>query len=312
MKKISIIMPFLNEADEPYKTIQSIYDTSDPSLFEIIAIDDNSNQRYDFSRFKDVKYIRNTERLGVDGNRQIGAEIATTDRLLIIDAHERFIPDSNWLNKMIDCIDKEPETAWCCTSIALGYGINDITPSTPRYYGADLMLLNSEFDKGRPSRECIEPKWRKFENKVEYEVPCILGANYFLYRPYFMHIRGLKGLKMWGSSEPLLSLKYYLSGGTSKIRTDIETAHIYRQNAPYTTMVAPLYANKVYICKTLFPDNLANKIIASLPQDNNFKLAMKMLEKEKESIEEDKKYFQSIFKYSIYDYCQKFNIVIPN
>ena len=62
MKKISIIIPFLNEGNWPYKTIQSIYDTSDSQLFEVIAIDDGSKDNYDFSKFPDVKYIRNMHR----------------------------------------------------------------------------------------------------------------------------------------------------------------------------------------------------------------------------------------------------------
>ena len=69
-KQVSIIVPFLNEGVWPYKTIQSIYDTANHDLFDVIAINDNSKDNYDFSKFPDVRYIKNDQRMGVDGCRQ--------------------------------------------------------------------------------------------------------------------------------------------------------------------------------------------------------------------------------------------------
>ena len=42
MKKLTIVMPFLNEENEPLETIKSIYETAPRELFKIIVIDDCS------------------------------------------------------------------------------------------------------------------------------------------------------------------------------------------------------------------------------------------------------------------------------
>jgi len=318
MKDLTIIMPFLNEGEEPLKTIESVYETAPKKKIDIIAIDDgyslskeNSNiaQMEIASRFPDVKYIRNKVRIGVDGSRQIGAELSKTPYLLIIDAHMRFLP--GWLDKILDCVSREPQTLWCTTCLALGYGNMDIHRAKDKYYGADLILINKDVDPNRPVREILEPKWAERKNGIEYEIPCVLGANYACNKNWFHYVHGLSGLKMWGTSEPFLSLKFFLSGGKCKITTNVEIGHKFRDNAPYSTNIWSLIYNKIYLCKTILPDELSKKLIDNFPQDSNFKKAMKVIDGDKEKIEQERQYYKSIFTKSIKDYCREFDIVIP-
>ena len=116
---------------------------------------------------------------------------------------------------------------------------------------------------------------------------------------------------MWGTSEPFLSLKTWMAGGKCKIRTDIEIGHKFRSNAPYATPVSFLVYNKIYLCRTLFPDDLSNKLLACLPQDGTFKKATKMAEEHAQEIEDDRRYYQSIMKCSVYDFAKRFNIQLP-
>lgn len=310
MKKITIVIPFLNEGNWPTRTIQSIYDTADSSLFEIIAVDDGSKASSDFSKFPDVKCVRNEPRKGVDGSRQLGAELADTDRILIFDAHMLCYPNTNWLNKVIDCVDREPTTAWCFTCVGIGYGTEDIYKPQGKYYAADLKLY-TEKEKDRPCRQIVEPVWASKKPDGEGEVQVILGANYAFSKKWFHHIHGLKGLKSWGTSEPFLSLKSWFSGGKCKIRTDVEMAHLFRDNAPYTTVVADLVYNKIYLLKTIFPKELEDKLTDQMPKDSSFKFAMEMIERNKKEIENERKYYQTIFSSTIYDYCKKFNVQLP-
>ena len=310
MKQISIIMPFLNESNWPIRTVQSIYDTADSNLFEIIAINENPKDAYDFSRFPDVKYVKNEKRLGVDGSRQLGSELATTDKIFIIDAHTLFYPKTNWLNKVIDCINRESTTAWCFTCVGLWPGKESINEPQGKYYGADLKLY-TENEKDRPCRSVVEPVWGGKKEGVEADVQVILGANYGFSMDWFRKIHGLRGLKDWGSSEPFLSIKSWLSGGNCKINTEVETAHLFRPSAPYSTVVSSLVFNKLFLLKTIFPKELEDKLTAYIPKDGNYNHALKMIEENKVEIENEKSYYQSIFKYSIYDYCKKFNITLP-
>lgn len=303
-------MPYLNEGDEPRQTINSIYRTAPSELFKIIAIDDGSKEPVSLDGFDDVQYVRNSQRIGVDGSRQKGAEMADTPYIFIIDAHMRFKND-RWLERVIDCIEREPETAWCTTCLGLGYGSMDMNRHKGKYYAADMLFVDANANPNRPAREVLEPKWASVKGNGEYEVPCILGANYGFSKKWFDHIRGLKGLQMWGTSEPFLSMKTWMAGGKCKIATDIEIGHKFRSNAPYATGISFLVYNKIFLCKTILPEELGEKLISYLPQDRNFHNAMKNIEANKETIEENKKYYKGIFKNSIQDYCHKFNIGLP-
>lgn len=310
MKKITIIMPFLNEDNEPIETVKSIYETANSSLFDIIAIDDGSVKPINFGSFKDVKCLRNDNRIGVDGCRQLGANMTETPYFFILDAHMRFKND-NWLEKMIDALEREPETAWCTVCLGLGYGTMNVNESKGKYYGATMLFVDPNAQLSRPAREVLEPKWADRKEGVEYELPCILGANYGFSKKWFDYIGGLKGLQMWGTSEPFLSLKTWMAGGKCKIKTDIEIGHKFRDNAPYRTGVYYLVYNKIFLCKTILPEDLGNKLINYLPKDSSFYNAMKEIENNQAKIISDKDYYQSIFKYSIDDYCKRFNIKLP-
>lgn len=311
MKKLHIIMPHLNEEkSEILETIKSIYETSDPNLSEIIAIDDCSKSSIDLSQFSNVRQIRNEQRMGVDASRQMGIDLAENDNILVIDGHMRFKND-NWLNKMISCIENNPKTLWCTTVLGLGYGAKDIAHHKGKYHAATMLFVDENANPDRPARQTLEPKWAKEQEGDDYDVQVILGANYFFSKKWFDYINGWRGLKSWGTSEPFVSIKSYLAGGDCKITKLIEIGHVFRSNAPYSTSISDLVYNKIFLCKTILPKELGNKLINYLPNDVNFKNAMKEIEKNKEEIEQDKKYYQSVFKSSIYDYSKRFNIHLP-
>jgi glycosyltransferase involved in cell wall biosynthesis len=303
-------MPFLNEGNWPYKTVQSIYDTADNNLFEIIAIDDCSKDTYDFSKYPDVRFIRNTKRLGVDESRQLGVEMAITPNCMVLDSHELFYPNSNWLNKVIDTIKSDEKSIWCYTCNGLWTGEEDIYNHKGHYYAADLKLF-TEKEKDRPCRQILEPTWTTKKPELEQVVQVILGANYGFTKEWFLYLHGLKGLMSWGSSEPFLSIKSHLAGGSCKIRTDIETCHLFRQNSPYSTGILHLIFNKLYLLKTIFPKELEEKLMKYIPNDINLTNALKIIEQNKDEIERERQYYKSIFKHDIYWLCNKFNIEIP-
>ena len=143
---------------------------------------------------------------------------------------------------------------------------------------------------------------------MEYEISCLMGALYFVRKDWFLKIRGLSDIKMWGSDEPFLSLKTLLCGGHIFLLKNVRAGHVFRDSAPYTTGVEYLVYNKIRMAKTLLPDELANKLIDKLPKDGNFNAAMKMCELEKTEIEEYKTYYKSIFIKDFYEFCKEYDI----
>jgi len=309
MKEITIIIPFLNEKEEIQNTIDSIYQTANSDLFDIIAIDDCSTINSPVTSRPEIQIIKNKTRLGVDGCRQLGVSLAKTPYIVIIDAHMRFNP--KWLEKLLICLKKEPHTIWCTTCLGLGYGDMNINKPNGKYYGADFLLINPNSSPDRPAREILEPKWKKKVQDGEYEIPCVLGANYGFSKDWFNYIMGFSGLQMWGSSEPFLSIKSWLAGGCCKITTDIEIGHGFRSNAPYTTNIWHLIYNKLFMCKTIFNNEFSDKMLKYFNNDCNFGFTMKEINKNSHIIKENQLYYNNIFQYSFYDYCDYFKIELP-
>lgn len=302
MKDITIIMPFLNEEEEPKRTIESIYETANPRRFQILAIDDASDKNIDIPNFSEVTYIRNNKRIGVDGCRQLGADIAETPYLFIIDAHMRF--SNGWMSRVIESISSDPKSIWCTTCIGLGYGNMDLHRSRDYYKGADMVLENN-------SQEILEPKWRTIQGTGAYPIPCVLGANYGVSRDWFQYIRGLHGLRMWGGSEMFMSLKSWLAGGSCKINADVKIGHKFRDEAPYSTGVWNLIYNKIFICKTILPENLGEYLLNKIPKNINSRKAFKEIEKMNGFIESEKKYYSEIFTRDFKSVCRDLNISMP-
>ncbi|HEX2093530.1 MAG TPA: glycosyltransferase [Longimicrobiaceae bacterium] len=305
-------MPFLNEGGEPRKTVESIHRTCDPGQIDIIAVDDASEGELDtLADFANVTYVRNRDRIGSAGSKHLGAALANTPFVLIIDAHMRFRHD-RWCRRIVKALEREPSTAFC--TVCLGLSASNMNPLLPRgrYYGADLVLASEQTaDPGRPASEILEPKWARRQRGRCYDVPCILGANYAFSKQWFMSIRGLEGLRGWGTEEPFLSLKTWLAGGRCRILTDVQIGHMFRDHAPYRTPVAHLVYNKIFLCRTILPPDLAESLVRLLPRGAAFEEAMRMIEADHDTIDEARGYYRTIFSHSIHDFCRRFGVGLP-
>jgi glycosyltransferase involved in cell wall biosynthesis len=307
-------MSFLNEGEEPRKTIESIFSTASSDLLDIIAIDDASKDQYDdLADLPNVKYYRNSKRKGVQASKNQGVQLSETPYILLIDAHMRFKND-NWLEKILNNLESEPNTVFGTVCVELTSDDEKITETQSRGYGATLTLLDKS-KSGDTPKEIIAPKWMNRSRWMESpnnELPCVLGACYAFSREFFLKIKGLEGLKMWGSTEAYLSMKTWMAGGKCKLLEDIEVGHKFRSKAPYDTNDYFRIYNKLFICKTLFDQELEKIMLGYIPQTPHLKLAEILLEKNNQYIQNLNAYFKNTFQFTARDYFDKFKIIIPN
>jgi len=297
---LSIIIPALDETPEILqRTIQSIRDTAGNHL-EIIIVDDCSIAPI----VSNEKVIRNTERMGTGVSRHIGASAASHDWFVFIDSHMVF--EKGWYENLIERIDPSTtRTAYCGICLGLNAENCDLKNHRGAYYGAELVLYDEK-------QRIIEGKWTKeIKNQDNYEISCMMGALYFVPKELYFRVRGFSDLRMWGSLEPCLSTKIWLSGGEIRLLKTVRAGHIFRSSAPYSTGVQYLVYNKIRLAMTLFPKDLGDVLISKLPQDENFFAACKLIEKDKKEIEEYAQYYESIFTKDVYWLCKKFNILLP-
>lgn len=304
MKKISIIIPFLNEGDEPLNTIKNIYQTADSSKFEIILLDDNSTDDVDpsvYEKFKEVTYIRNSARLGVDGCRQYGGEIANGEFIFILDAHMRFFNDG-WIDKLIDVLESEKQSVVCMKSYVIDndkkdeWDINKLPDNDPHHSGANILTL-LDLDGGKI---ILDPRWRTVDKENEKEIQeihCVMGACYGMSKQWFKHIRGFEGLKQWGTSEEFISLKSWLAGGKVLLMNNTGVGHIYRASRPAKFNIDTdwvLY-NKLWMVYTLFPDDIIYKFFNFIMSDERYNISFKYLNENILEAKEAQRYYRDIF-----------------
>jgi glycosyltransferase involved in cell wall biosynthesis len=298
---LSIIIPVLNDNDELNATIESIRSTS-PSNVEIIVIDDQS----DFPAYvndKNVKLVRTETRLGVGGTRHLGASMATAPYLLFIDSHMRF--DENWYNNAIKRLaSTDHSIVWCGVCLGLEEGHMDINFHKGAYHGARLALYEEK------ENQVFEGKWIPEQDGMEYEISCLMGACYFFHKSWFFHIGGTKSLKMWGSDEPLLSVKTYLAGGAIKLMKDVRIGHKFRNVASYSTPDAYIIYNKLRSMKMLFSEDIYEILKSKISNSGNKEEALRMIEADQEEVEIERNYYKKIFVRDDKWLIQKFKLAV--
>ena len=298
---LSIIIPVLNDETELNLTIESIRNTC-PYNIEIIVVDDGSDIPVQPKDLK-IKLIRLNTRVGAGKARHIGAESATSKHLLFIDSHMRFV--SEWLEKALDEIWDKPKTLWCSICSGLSEGNMDMNLPKAEYTGADFQLYEPK------TGQVFEGVWTDRKNGNNYEIPCIMGACYFIHKDWFFHLKGLEYNKFWGYEEPFLSLKSWLAGGEVRLLTNVKIGHKFRNEASYTTDISYILYNKMRSMKVLFPPPLYDFLVSKIPLEYNFMMAHNLINQDTPNIITERQYYNNIFIHDIKWFCQKFSIPIP-
>lgn len=255
--KISIVIPFVNEKEEVLLTIESIEKYSSSTIYEIIVINDASDDDYNYkellSNKPNVYYYENQHRLGVAACRDMGVLLSHYEAFLFLDAHMRFY-SKNTLSRFIEVLSVEKNVILCCHTKNIGDFDDEKTP-----FGAYI-----EFEE---DKRIFSPIWNTKDDNPDAlisPVPCILGAAYATYRDYWIYLRGLDGLVSYGSDEAYISLKVWLSGGKCWILKDVIVGHLYRKDAPYSYMGIDFVYNKIWIVLLTLPDSVSLKILNTL------------------------------------------------
>jgi glycosyltransferase involved in cell wall biosynthesis len=295
MDNLTVIIPFLNEGKEIYNTVENIRRTASESI-EIILIDDNSTDAYDYKSVADIfstKYYKNKERMGVAQSRDFGVKICKTENFILLDGHMRFY--TQFWDKIINESLLEPESLVSCQTKRLRIDPNGEVvenSSQPTTYGAYI------------SFNYLSLIWNTFDpnpRQTKIEIPCIIGAAYACTKTYWQFLHGLKFLKEIGFDEQYISLKTMLSGGKCYLLKDLLCGHVYRNKAPYLiNQINPVF-NRLLIAELLLPESLKYSIYMRSERymHEEYIIALKMLDEIKNHISEEKDYLQKISKISI-------------
>ena len=126
--------------------------------------------------------------------------------------------------------------------------MRDIPKRTSPSYGAYFPLPKSF--------RLIDVSWRDEESLPDSPtepIPAVLGAGYAASKRYWKHLRGLEGLKSYGSDEPYMSLKAWMEGGCCTLLKNVVIGHIYRKSSPFKRFTEEEIYNRLLVANLLLP-----------------------------------------------------------
>lgn len=296
---LTVVISSLNEGKEINETVKSIKQTSDAN---IIVIDDGSWPKVDV---KGVRLLRHDVRKGRPASMNAGVNMARTPFIFLANARMRF--KEGW-TEGVKFLEKEPETIFCTTSVCLEYENTDFE-NQPRRYGAEIIYFRRDEKFGY---QILDPKWLKEKPEDVYEIPCVLGANYFITKKWYQKLKGFEGLHTWGGMDVFLSLKSWMAGGKCKIIKNIEIGNIYRDDPKlipvecrYTFIPEDALWNRVFTAFTLLQEGEAATLLTKLKAKKHYQMLCNRLNYFRPQIKEYKNYFNSIKKVDVMNYIRR-------
>lgn len=306
---LSIIIPCLDDKDIA-NTVASIHDTAPEA--EIVIVNDASTIGIDLEYLRgwpNVVVVENRNRCGSGPSRHIGALYASGEWLMHTDAHMRFW--SGWYDEFKNSLPLvgHLQTVFCATMLALETDGSE----HGRYFGATLNLLGPDPGTGQP--QVFEANWLKDKPEHGDEIPCVMGACYFVQRDWYLYLSPHRFLRSWGKEEEMLSVKTWLAGGKVRYLKTVEVGHVFRgkkDKVPYEIPPAHYLYNKLFCIWTLLPKDLRIKLIEEMA-----KVEPKVhLERAKALIGQDFHIIKTEMvtmptEMAFADYCAKFGIKLP-
>lgn len=245
IKTASVILAAHNEHKYLERTINSIFEQSDPDqLIEIIVVDDASepplseitNKMASQSFGKKVIILRHDSREGLIRSKSHGAEIAKGDLIIFLDAHVKPEKDwlkplfrhtnENWKRVVVPVIPILNGETWTVDSTAVGFKMM-----------FDWALGFNWFDDGND--------W----------VPIMSGGLLAITRRYW-HWSGEydNGMLQWGGENIEQSIRIWLCGGEIVVARDSRVSHVFRPTFPYAINSTQVNINKVRLVEVWFDE----------------------------------------------------------
>ncbi|RBP88738.1 GT2 family glycosyltransferase [Cytobacillus firmus] len=210
--KTSLILPVKNEGIHIKNTILSILKTKTNHSYEIIVVDDGSEDQcchFLEEEQEKIKLIK-TNSAGAAKARNIGAEHASGKYFIFCDAHMFF------KDYFIDSLVAPIENG---IADAVNPGIADFMNPEKKGYGYTW-------------NEQLEPKWKTDIKKLS-KVPLLAGGCLAISKEVFQYINGFEnGFKVWGREDEEISLKLWLMGYRCFAEPKCTVFHVFRTESP--------------------------------------------------------------------------------
>ena len=312
--RASLVIASHNEGDLLWQTVRSCVETLDGLDAEIVVADDASEDgSVDelLARYPDVRVVVGPGRRGVSPTKDLAARSSRGDVLVFLDAHCK--PEGGALEALVRDVEAwdgaavvtprvaslDPER-WECRHDRVGYG-----------FWTDLEWFRS----GWLSRDQLV-KVPGPDGKTYLRQPALIGCCLAVSRDLYEALGGFDaGMRSHGSEDVDFGLKAWLTGRPIVLDTDALIGHRFRkQFVTYSVPTQHALLNQLRMARKQFGDEAwddwTDRCRAKLPAPL-WKLAMKLFEDDRASVERERDHLMSNRLRDEYWYAAEFGLTWP-
>lgn len=262
MMDASIIIPCKNEGDNVQMTVDSILAADPHNNYEIIVVDDNSQDNccsflLESHRYQKVRCL-STPGLGAAQARNYGAGAARGEYLIFCDAH--ITVPADWPHSLLSTFSRYP------AADAVAPAIGSLAHPAAAGYGQtwdnslEIVWLPAP-SGGKPTT-----------------VPLLPGGCLSVRAETFRQVGGFdSGFQVWGCEDAEISLKMWLFGYNLYVNPSVKILHLFRQKHPYPVTIKHLHYNMLRMAYSHFNDNRISKVTELIKSSNLLKRITKQV-----------------------------------
>lgn len=239
----------------------------------IIVIDDCSDKPLDqVDPHSNIVIWRNQHRLGPGPSRHLGASHVFEGWLMFCDSHMEF--PANWYEIASDMLASSDVCEIWGAVYRQNFIDNSFWHDTHLIGGADFYWwrhhdLRFTF---------IDLLPRRILNRVEYDVPVLLGGCYFIHTEWFRKVGGFSTMMGYGSEEPWMAWNTHLLGGRVKIMGNLTATHIWTRGTGMRKPMIPEWEiNRLMIAKRVLNHDEYDEFCSWLPVSPTIKQQVEMI-----------------------------------
>jgi GT2 family glycosyltransferase len=249
VKKLSIIIPSLNEDKSVERTVFNINDTIGLDQYEIIIVNSGGTETSEIKNLPAV-FIYEMQRQGAPQARNLGATKASGDILVFADGHTEF--RARWGSKIINALElNERSIITPCITVA----------------GDD----NSRGCGFKWSSLAMEIYWLPDLLPNIHEIPFACSCCMAVEKEMFDEIgRFDSGTRFWGEEDSEISIRAWLMGYRVLCDPSIRVGHVFRASHPYNIDWVDTIHNKVRFAFSHFSNQRLNNYLKSISNVPNF------------------------------------------
>lgn len=229
------------EPDVLDATLARLRETTRQFDTETILVDDGSVMPVHVFR-EGVRLVRNDEPRGVSPARRAGAEAASGNVLIWLDAHMSF--GEHWLEQML--VHATSDALLC--SPFWSYDLKDCYCWGANFVWNAVRDYQSQKVPGFTLVHRVEPP-----GGLIVDVPMVIGACYMMRRAAYLRLGGFSPhLRIWGLDEQDMSTRAWIGGCGVACVTQARVGHLSRSAFPYPVQFEHLEYNQAVMFRTVF------------------------------------------------------------